>query len=492
MNFRRYAALGALWAIPVAGMQVASGVGADPSASASSRAAASNAPPPPIVPYAWAGPYAWRLPNGYVWPADLEGCRSWQQVEAFSPQYKVNWPPLTHFRITPVRWTELVTAARGLRSTNIAGDDPGLSLAVPWLAQELHLRLNFAYDLFSAALLTIGFAASALGFLALTPALKPRLVAIAAIAGVVLLAAHIGDVYVILGMLPLAFVFWVILAPRRRSLLLFIVVGAAVGLASPLANLVRSHSGTCLLLFVVVIWGLAHGTPTAPRLVGLGTVALCFMLSWAFCTKVLAVRDLLFLRNHITKATVINQKHVFWHSVYIGLGYVSNGVVPIYGDEIAVAKVCTIDPNADFASPAYERVLRTATLDLIRTQPGLIGRNLLRKSMRVLLYLLLFGSVGWVSLLFRSLVWPVDTAFFAAMAINSAVGLLVIPSQQYLFGLITYAVLFSAMSFLLAFERSTNTLDVSYVMVKITKPVGRGVEGPWKLFATNAPRGPSK
>src|ERR1039457_4686809 len=318
MNFRRYAALGALWAIPVAGMQVASGVGADPSASASSRAAASNAPPPPIVPYAWAGPYAWRLPNGYVWPADLEGCRSWQQVEAFSSQYKVNWPPLTHFRITPVRWTELVTAARGLRSTNIAGDDPGLSLAVPWLAPELHLRLNFAYDLFSAALLTIGFAASALGFLALTPALKPRLVAIAALAGVVLLAAHIGAVYVILGMLPLAFVFWVILAPRRRSLLLFIVVGAAVGLASPLANLVRSHSGTCLLLFVVVIWGLAHGTPTAPRLVGLGTVALCFMLSWAFCTKVLAVRDLLFLRNHITKATVINQKHAFWHSVYIG------------------------------------------------------------------------------------------------------------------------------------------------------------------------------
>jgi hypothetical protein len=147
--------------------------------------------------------------------------------------------------------------------------------------------------------------------------------------------------------------------------------------------------------------------------------------------------------------------------LYAGLGYVSNREVPIYGDEIAVAKVCTIDPNADYASPAYERVLRTATLELMRTQPALIGRNLLRKARRVLSYLLLFGSIGWISLLFRPLVWKVDSAFFAAMAMNSAAGLLVIPSQRYLFGLITYAVLFSAMSFLLAFERSTDTLDAT-------------------------------
>jgi hypothetical protein len=183
----------------------------------------------------------------------------------------------------------VVLAAAGLRSTNIAGvelqdgeftsnpDDPGLSLAVPWLAQELHLRLNVAYDLLFAALLMIGFASGALGFFSLTRALKPRFFAIAALAGVVLLAVHAGDVYVILGMLPLAFVFWVILASRRRSLLLFAVVGAAVGLASPLANLVRIHSGTCLLLFVVIIWASAHGTPITPRLVGLGTVALCYM-----------------------------------------------------------------------------------------------------------------------------------------------------------------------------------------------------------------------
>lgn len=310
--------------------------------------------------------------------------------------------------------------------------------------------MSNAYDLFIALLIGTSFISGGLGFLRLTPAMGPRLLAITALALVAILAARIGDVYVVMGALPVALVPWILLAVRRGSLLFFVAIGAIVGWIAAFANVVRSQSGTSLVVFMFLAWALSTKVPSRMRLVGLGTALLCLTLGWAAFQNAVTKRDA-FLAAHAANEPLLGRRgHPFWHSVYIGFGYVKNDAVPEYRDEVGIAKVCSMDAAAGFTSPQYESDLRTATLQLVRARPGLVVRNLLAKLLVVLAYLLVFGNIGWLALFRRPLILAIDLAFFAAMAFNSLFGLLVVPRAGYLLGMIAYAALFGAISFMLA------------------------------------------
>ncbi|MGO9275609.1 MAG: hypothetical protein ACLQOO_36125 [Terriglobia bacterium] len=364
----------------------------------------------------------------------------------------------------PARYSELVEMEAGLEKTHVwgvelddgrfttTGDDLGLFCIVPWLALKLGLSVGTAYDLFIALLIGGSFISGVLGFLRLTPAMWPRLVAITALALVAILAARIGDVYVVMGALPVALVPWILVAARRGSLPVFIAIGAIVGGITALANAVRSQSGTGLVVFMFLAWALSTKVPSRMRLAGLGTAFLCLALGWAAFQNVVAKRNA-FLGAHAANESLLGRYgHPFWHSVYIGFGYVENDAVPAYRDEVAVAKVCSMDPAAGFTSPQYESDLRTATLQLVRARPGLVVYSLLAKLGVVLAYLLLFGNIGWLALFRRPVILAIDLAFFAAMAFNSLFGLLVVPFAGYLLGMIAYAAVFGAISFMLAAE----------------------------------------
>jgi len=208
------------------------------------------------------------------------------------------------------------------------------------------------------------------------------------------------------------------------------------------------------MVFLFLAWALSTQVPSRRRLTGLGTAVLCFALGWAAFHNVVAKRDA-FLRAHTANPSLLDYGHPLWHSVYIGLGYVKNDAVPQYRDEVAIARVCSMDPGAGFASLQYERDLRTATLQLVQARPALVISNLLAKLPLVLAYILIFGSIGWLALFRRPLVAAIDLTFFAAIAFNSMFGLLVIPVLGYLFGMVAYAALFGAISFMLAFENTS-------------------------------------
>jgi len=51
--------------------------------------------------------------------------------------------------------------------------------------------------------------------------------------------------------------------------------------------------------------------------------------------------------------------HPFWHSVYIGLGWVKNSEVPAYLDAVAAAKVHELRPDAEYCSRSTSSTKRS-------------------------------------------------------------------------------------------------------------------------------------
>jgi len=363
------------------------------------------------------------------------------------------------------RYLDLVRAEAGLEKTNLLGlgfesgqwtpttDDVGVYIIVPRLAHGLGLPIRCAYDLFFSLLITVSFVSGTIGFLSLTPARWPRLVGLFALTIVSLLAFRVGDVYILLGMIPVALVPWILLAARRSALLPLATVGAISGVVAAASNSVRAGSGTILLIFLIL--ALAFGKSLCPkaRLAGLATAAICFTIVWAAFMHLVAERDT-FLRAHSFNESLLRFRHPFWHSVYIGFAYAKNDLVPAYRDEVGVARVCSETSSADYLSVDYERVLRKATEQLVRQHPVIVVRNLVKKTLVVALLILVCGNVGWLAFLRRPIVWSIDLAFCAALAVNSLYGILVVPYASYLFGVISYSALFGATSVMLRSENA--------------------------------------
>src|SRR6266849_4766989 len=233
-----------------------------------------------------------------AWPvaasssADLAPCRAWQETQAVAAKLATMGPPPTRIRIMSARYLDLVRAETGLENSNLLGlgfeggqwtpttDDVGVYIIVPWLAHGLGLPLRCAYDLFFSLLIAVSFVSGTIGFLTLTPARWPRLVGLFALTIVSLLAFRVGDVYILLGMIPVALVPWILLAARRGTLLSLPFVGAISGAVAAASDFVRAGSGTILLIFLTL--ALAFGKSVRPKvkLVGAAATAVCFAIVW--------------------------------------------------------------------------------------------------------------------------------------------------------------------------------------------------------------------
>ncbi len=402
--------------------------------------------------------------------AGLTQCRAWQESQTVAAKLAAMGPPPTRIRIMGARYLDLLRAEAGLEKTNLLGvgldsgqwtlttDDVGVYIIVPWLARGLGLPIRSAYDLLFSFLIVACFVSGTLGLVTLTPARWSRLVGVVALAIVSLLAFRVGDVYILLGMLPVALVPWILVAARRGTLLSLPFVGAISGAVAAASDFVRAGSGTILLIFLTL--ALAFGKSVRPKvkLVGAAATAVCFAIVWTAFMHLVSKRDA-FLREQTSNESLLRFRHPFWHSVYIGFGYAKNDLVPAYRDEVGVARVCSERPSADYLSQDYERILRNATEQLVWHHPEIIVRNLAKKTLIVALLVLVCGNIGWLAFLRRPTVWPIDLAFFAAMAVNSLYGILVVPYATYLFGLISYSALFGATSVMLRSENAEGRLN---------------------------------
>jgi hypothetical protein len=248
----------------------------------------------------------------------------------------------------------------------------------------------------------------------------------------------LGDIYwvstwVILALLPVLLLMdrrW----PRRGLLLL-----AGLLVLASLASAIRSQAGLPLLIAAVLVvvrrpWS---GWSRA------GAVALCLVAYVSVSTFGMAAARA--ERNHELDGRELagdtGHGHPFWHTTYIGLGYLPNDWNIRFYDGVAYRDVLREDPKATYLGPAYGRILRDRYFKLVGDDPVYAVRVYLEKlavAMRPAWFALLGLALAGPWLLMvaaRRGRWRRDALFVAIAGVIGLVSpLLATPDSGYLLG----------------------------------------------------------
>jgi hypothetical protein len=319
------------------------------------------------------------------------------------------------------------------------GDDQGLYLFVPWLANVLgwedpvNLLRWIALLALAVPLALFPWMVRKITGSTLAAVLSPFAVLIG------LWLMPLGDIYwvatwVVLLLVPLLLIIdrhW----PRHGLLLLLgLLVLASV------ATSIRAQAGVPVLIGAALIvlrrpWsGWARG----------GAVVLCIAAYLSVGTfGIAAAREVRAsqLGGEWTLTGDTGTSHPFWHSAYIGFGYLPNEWDIHYSDSIANRDVLREDPRAEFLGPTYNRILRERYFSFVGEDPvyaaKVYGAKLL-VALRPAVIALLALAILWPWLLLvdrRRSRWRRDALFLAVAGLAGlAAPMVATPYPAYLLG----------------------------------------------------------
>ncbi len=322
-------------------------------------------------------------------------------------------------------------------------DDEGIYYFVPALANHCGLSLDGAIHLFFGVLIAAAILTGLAGFGLLFRHPLARAVALAGAGFLALITFHVWDDYVaqmftVWMALPLLLYF---LKNPKIPFPAWCVFLGFTGMFCGYANFIRAQSGTGVLLAVFLFIALGVGFSLQRK-------AFLFILLAAFFTvpslhfKMLEQKRDAFLVQMNPDYRPASISHTFWHTVYIGLGYVDNPYGIRYDDSVGDAKVKSIDPSVLYQTPRYQEILRGEVFRLIRTDPGFILRNLFFKGLKILGYLLLFMNLGIPAFFYARPSWRVTAPFAFLILFGALPGFVAVPAKPYLLGFISAAVVF--------------------------------------------------
>jgi len=368
--------------------------------------------------------------------------------------------PPTRIAMMSARWSTLQASFAGYQKTGVPlvgwdgsrlvpseyKDDSGLDYFIPRLASFFGIRLSEAADLFLASTVILGYSLGLIGLMLLLGSWWSRCWAIIEVLALAVLCLRLGDVYVVQSSIAIATIPWILYFSRKWDNRLELPFFLAVGLALGVANFMRAQAGTMVLLFCIPLLALYGRTPPKRRALLLGTLLAGSAASALYFRHAFAVRDA-YIQGHQPGYSPAPRQHPLWHSVYIGLGFVSNPYVPGgYCDQVGVDKVRTLSPNTAFLSPEYDQILGQQVHMLAKTHPFVVLVNLAAKLGILQLLAVVAANGGLFAAIWYRKPLSVDLAFWVAIAFGALPGLAVIPNPKYILGALTVLVLYGLVS----------------------------------------------
>ena len=366
----------------------------------------------------------------------------------------------TKVRIMPIRYKDLLDANAGYKMTHVPlvafngksfgpvgpADDAGSYYLIPRISAWLNLPLHRTVDLFYLALIIVAYVSAITGLFAYLSTQVGKTLAVLWTTAVALVAYHAGDIYILSAFTALSFLPWILYLTKHPLHWFFLVFLGFGGLIIGLANTIRGHSGTALLIFTVVMLLFYVRVQPMRKAVLLLVLMAGFLLPGIGLRTLIAKRDT-FLLAVCPGYPRFSAQHPFWHNLYIAFGFLVNDYVPANNDLVGYAKVQALAPGTLNNSPQYELILKQQVLALVRQHPGFVLATLAAKGGIVLLVLLISANVGLLAAARCGKPWPIELGFWSAIAFSSLPGLLAVPtSSGYLLGLITFASLYAVTS----------------------------------------------
>lgn len=328
------------------------------------------------------------------------------------------------------------------------GDDIGIYYFIPKIAHTFGISIGQSINVFFISVILVSFS---LGLIGCFLFLKNRVIKWLGIVEIILLAYgsyfFVGGIYIILSSITIAIIpLFLYFSKQRKLSSVFVIFLLLSGIAIGVAHHLRSHAGTGVLIFMVMVL-LFYLQIQWKQKIFLITLLIVAVLTPIIYFDILMNRRDAYLANYDPSYKSAPRRHVFWHSAYIGFGFLNNEYGIKYKDEVAMEKVRSISPKAAYISQDYEEILKDEVFKLIKAHPLFAVQTIFAKLGVIFFYLLIFGNVGLIAITLHKIKWPLEIAFGSAMIFNSLFGILATPDYRYLMGFIAFATLWSIITF---------------------------------------------
>ncbi len=333
---------------------------------------------------------------------------------------------------------------------NGCADEFGLYYFVPLLAKTFRISLESALWWWDCGLISSGVMVAISGFWLLTQTKLEKVIACIGTVAVGIVSWIIGDVY-IAPFLALSLLPWLFVCLQRGWHKRFLVYCLVSGFMAAFSNSIRMYSGFALLLGVITALILFFKTIKKIWLPA-GCLAMGFLAYSVWFSSLIMVRNTYLDEQKISRG-IYEQQHLFWHSTYLGFGFLTNPYDMYYGDSCAVEHAQKIDPAIVCPSTKYNELLRKMTFQFCYDHPHFVMRTLFAKAGVLLYYLLICANIGLLLAFFYRKPWYVDIVYATVLVFSALPSLLTIPIAPYLTGFFTVATFYGIHSIFWAVEK---------------------------------------
>jgi hypothetical protein len=364
------------------------------------------------------------------------------------------------------RQGELAKAANGFKETNIplislhegiysvAGfsDDQGVYYFIPWIAKTFHISVELATNLFFNFILLLPVLVCIFCFFSIFKDLRSRLsitVVIGLLATYCAIDLYAFSFFAACTVLPL-FIFLNEQEKLSQKMLLPIIAFSSIVIGY--CNIMRSQAGTAIFLFLFFWLFLNQNLNAKKKGICLLTSLIFTLIPYLHFNYLEQQRDA-FLQSNYPNYIPISASHPKWHAIFLGLSYIPNSYGINWEDETAFKKAQSIDKDVVYCSEKYEQILKEQCLLLIKKDPIFILKNIFAKMGAILLKILICANLGLFLIFYVQKSLRFHAPFLIALAYSALPGLLVIPNNHYLRGLLTTSTLWGLYLLSLAIQK---------------------------------------
>jgi len=320
-------------------------------------------------------------------------------------------------------------------------EDLGSYYIIPKMVEIFGFSLDTSIQLLYTGTVVLAFLVGAIGSCLYCKTRIGKLISVLALAALSMIVAGIGDYYILAGATAMALVPWWLYIHDRCGIKAHIVYCTFVGLLAGATHMIRSHSGTGVLIFIILSILLSKDYSKKLKLT-FGMILLISVLVIPTGFKSFVVQKRVAYLKSIDCPYDLSGKRMLWHNVYYSLGYIDNPYGIVSSDSHSVQKAVSINTEVSLLSPEYENILRNEVFRVIKTHPFFVIKTVFAKFGICLMYLLIFANVGLVLSIYYPKGYRFELPFAAGIAFNMLFGILTEPEYQYLLGLFAFATMY--------------------------------------------------
>ena len=328
----------------------------------------------------------------------------------------------------------------GFDNLSRGGDDEGLYYFAQIMYKIFNLNVEEIIIVFHVLFIGFGFLIFCVGWFLFLKKRLSKFISVVVTLILTCLVYKVGDVYIVFYFMSSFIPIFLYLMNNNKviSIILALFILSAF---SAISNSIRSYSFVPTILFIVVY--LIINSKISKRYFYIFFIVATLL--FANILHTIYEKSVNYNLLELNQNANLNTKHAFWHSVYVGLGYVDNEYIPRYLDEVAMQKVNSIDPSIKYLSKEYEGILKNETFKFIKEHKVITIQNFGAKLGVMFLYFLIFSNIGFYCFCASSNKKKKEflVPCLCALCFNSIFGFLVIPSIEYLIGFISFSVIFA-------------------------------------------------